>query len=166
MELCQHEIENLQMIMIGGGPEIDELRKKSQEMQGVSRLIFLGYVQPESLFKVIGAVDVGLMNLTKKAVQEVGPVTTRFATYAAFKIPVIANGLYIENYPDEISLGLSLVPPEDHRALADIILWLYNHPEERKEKADILHDFVIKKLTWNAVTKETLEIINCDKKLK
>jgi len=166
MELCQLEIQNLQMIMIGGGPEIDELRKKSQEMQGISRLIFLGYIQLESLFKVIGAVDVGLMNLTKKAVQEVGPVTTRFATYAAFKIPVIANGLYIENYPDEISLGLSLVPPEDPHALADMILWLYNHPEERKERANILHDFVQKKLTWNAVTKEILDVIKHDKKMK
>lgn len=166
MELCQHEIQNLQLIMIGGGPEIDKLRKKTQEMQGISRLIFLGYVQPESLFKVMGAVDVGLMNLTKKAVQEVGPVTTRFATYATFRIPVIANGLYIENYPDEISLGLSLVPPEDPRGLADTILWLYNHPKERKEKANILHDFVIKKLTWNTVTQEILEIINHDRKLR
>jgi len=103
------------------------------------------------------------MNLTRKAVQEVGPVTTRFATYATFRIPVIANGLYIENYPDEISLGLFFVPPEDPRALADMILWLYNHPEERKEKGDIIHDFVIKKLTWNAVTKEIVEIINRDK---
>ena len=166
MELCQHEIQNLQMIMIGGGPEINELRKKSQEMQGISRLIFLGYIQLESLFKVIGAVDVGLMNLTKKGLQDLGPVTTRFATYAAFKMPVIANSLYIENYPDELSQGLSLVPPEDPHALADMILWLYNHPEEREQRANILHDFVIKKLTWNAVTKEILDVIKHDKKMK
>jgi hypothetical protein len=43
---------------------------------------------------------------------------------------------------------------------------LYNHPAERKIKAKILHDFVMKKLTWNAVTKEILDIINHDKKLK
>jgi glycosyltransferase involved in cell wall biosynthesis len=166
MELCQHEMQNFQMIMIGGGPEIDELRKKSQEMQGISRLIFLGYVQPEILFDVMGTFDVGLMNLTKNGLQDLGPVTTRFATYAAFQMPVIANSLYIENYPDELSQGLSLVPPENPHALADIILWLYNHPAKRKKRAKILHDFVIKKLTWNAVTKEILDIINHDKKLQ
>ncbi|MCK4795023.1 MAG: glycosyltransferase, partial [Desulfobacteraceae bacterium] len=152
-----------QMIMIGGGLKIDELRKKSQEMQGISRLIFLGYVQPELLFDVMGAVDVGLMNLTINGLKDGGPVTTRFSTYAVFKIPVIANSLYMENYPDELSQGLSLVPPEDPQALAETILWLYNHPKERKEKADILHDFVTKKLTWNAVTKEIVEIIKNDK---
>jgi len=166
MELCQHKMQNLQMIMIGGGPEIDELRKKPQEMQVTSRLIFLGYVQPELLFDVMGAVDVGLMNLTKKGLKDGGPITTRFATYAAFQIPIIANNTYIENYPDEISRGLFLVPPEVPHALADIILWLYNHPEERKERANILHDFVQKKLTWNAVTKEILDVIKHDKKMK
>jgi len=71
--------------------------------------------------------------------------------------------MYIEGYQDDLIQGLSLVPPEDHRALADTILWLYNHPQERKEKANILHDFVVNKLTWNAVTKEILEIVNRDK---
>ncbi len=166
MELCLEGIPNLHMIMIGAGPEIDNLRNKSQEIHVNSRLIFLGYVQPESLFSVMGAVDVGLINLTKKGLQDLGPVTTRFATYAAFKLPIIANNMYIKGYADDLIQGLSLVPPEDPRALADVILWLYNHPKERKEKANILHDFVIKKLTWNAVTKEILDIINRDKKLQ
>ena len=166
MELCLEGIPNLHLIMIGAGPEIDNLRKKSQKIQVTKRITLLGYVQPEMLFAVMGAIDVGLMNLTLNGLKDGGPVTTRFATYATFRIPVIANGLYIENYPDEISLGLFLVPPEDPRALADMILWLYNHPEERKEKGDILHDFVQKKLTWNAVTKEIVEIINHDKKIK
>ncbi len=166
MKLCYEKISNLHMIMIGGGPEIDNLRNKIQERQGISRLIFLGYIHPELLFQITGAIDIGLMNLTKKGLKDGGPITTRFATYAAFQIPIIANNTYIENYPDEISRGLFLVPPEDPHALADIILWLYNHPEERKERANILHDFVQKKLTWNVVTKEILDVIKHDKKMK
>jgi len=166
LELCLEGIPNLHMIMIGAGPDIDNLRNKLQEIQTSSRLIFLGYVQPELLFNVMGAIDVGLMNLTKNGLQDLGPVTTRFATYAVFQMPVIANNLYLENYPEELAQGLSPVPPEDPHALADMILWLYNHPEEREARANILHDFVIKKLTWNAVTKEILEIIKHDKKLK
>ena len=166
MELCHKKVPNLHMIMIGAGPEVDNLLNKSQKRQVTKRITLLGYVQPELLFNVMGAVDVGLINLSKKGLQALGPVTTRFATYAAFQMPVIANSLFIENYPDELSQGLSLVPPEDPQALADMILWLYNHPEEREQRANILHGFVIKKLTWNAVTKEILDIINHDKKLQ
>ena len=164
MKLCQEEIAKLHMIMIGSGPETDNLRNMSQEMHLTSRLIFLGYVQPESLFEIMGAIDVGLMVLTKKGIQDLGPITTRFATYAAFEMPVIANDVYIEDYPQELRNGLSLVPPEDPQALADTMLWLYKHPKEREEKAKILHDFVVKKLTWDSVTGEILEIIKQDKK--
>lgn len=165
MKLCQEEMPNLYMIMIGSGPETDKLRNMAHEMRLTSRLIFLGYVQPESLFEVMGTVDVGLMVLTKKGLQDGGPISTRFATYAAFEMPVIANDVYIENYPQGLKNGLSLVPPEDPQALADAILWLYRHPKEREKKAKILHDFVVKKLTWDSVAGEILEIIKRDKKV-
>lgn len=166
LDICQKEIRELYLVLIGDGPEIESLKKKSERMQKTSSMIFLGNIQPEMLDNVMGMIDIGLMNLTKRGLEDLGPVTTRFATYAAFQIPVIANSTYIENYADEISRGLSLVPPEDSHALADMILRLFNNPEERKEKAKILHDFVIKKQTWNAVTKEILDIINHDEKLK
>lgn len=165
MKLCQQEITNLHMVMIGSGPETDNLRSMAQEMDLTSRLIFLGYVQPESLFEIMGAIDVGLMVLTKKGIRDGGPIATRFATYAAFVMPVIANDVYIENYPQELRNGLSLVSPEDPQALADTMLWLYRHPEEREEKAKIIHDFVAEKLTWDSVVGEILEIIKRDKKV-
>jgi glycosyltransferase involved in cell wall biosynthesis len=165
MKLCQEEVPTLYMIMIGSGPETDKLRSMSQEMNLTSRLIFLGYVQSESLFEIMGAIDVGLMVLTKKGVQDGGPIPTRFATYAAFEMPVIANDVYIEDYPKELRDGLSLVSPEDSQALADAILWLCRHPKEREKKAKILHDFVVKKLTWDSVAGEILEIIKRDKKV-
>ncbi|UCE07621.1 MAG: glycosyltransferase [bacterium] len=166
MELCQQQIPNLHMIMIGGGPEIAEFKKKAQEMRMISRIVFLGYVQPECLFEVMGAIDVGLMNMRLKGLVDLGPVTTRFATYAAFQMPVIANSTYMGNYPNELKQGLSVVPPENPQALSDMILWLYYHPEEGKAKAKILYDFVIRKLTWNAVAMEILDIIEYDGKLK
>jgi len=165
MKLCQEEMPNLYMIMIGSGPETDKLRNIAHQIHLTSRLIFLGYIQRELLFEVMGAVDVGLMVLTKKGIQDLGPITTRFATYAAFELPVIANDVYIDNYPQELRDGLLLVLPEDPQAIADTILWLYRHPKEREKKAKILHDFVVKKLTWDSVAKEILNIINHDKKM-
>lgn len=166
MKICQQELQDLFLILIGDGPEIENIKKISKKLHLTSKIIFLGYIQSEELFEVMGTIDVGLMNLTKKGLHDGGPVSTRFATYAAFKIPIIANNLYMENYPNELSQGLSLVPPENPHALADMILRLYNHPEERKEKAKILHGYVINNLTWNAVVKEILDIVNQKKRLK
>ncbi len=165
MKLCQEKIPNLHGIMIGSGPETGNLRNIAHEMHLTSRLIFLGYVQPEVLFEVMGAIDVALMVLTKRGIEDLGPITTRFATYAAFEMPVIANDVYIEDYPRELRDGLSLVPSEDPQALADTMLWLCKHPKEREEKAKILHDFVVKKLTWDSVAGEILKIIKRDKKI-
>ncbi len=107
----------------------------------------------------MGAIDVALMNLTADGLNDLGPVTTRFATYAAFQIPVIANSLNLENYPQELAKGLFTVPHEDPQALANKILWLYNHPEARKNNARILYNYVTKNLTWGFVSKEIQNII-------
>jgi glycosyltransferase involved in cell wall biosynthesis len=166
LEICQKQIPQIFLLMIGGGPELPKVQKIADIKGLTSKIIILGFVQPESLFEIIGAVDVGLMNLTKKGIQEAGPITTRFATYAAFQIPVIANDMYLNNYPDELIPGLSVVPPEDPHALVEMILWLFNHPEERKYKANILHNFVTKNLTWESVTREILDIIKKDSLLR
>ena len=137
------------------------------EMKGLSsNIITLGYVQPERLFEIIGAVDVGLMNLTREGLEDLGPITTRFATYASFRIPVIANNIYLNYYPEELTHGLDSVPPEDHYALADKIIWLYTHPEGREAKARILYDFVVNNLSWESVADKILNIIREDRKPK
>ena len=164
--LCRDKISHLRLVFVGDGPKANDLRKKVNESGLENKTVFTGYVQFEELASILPAFDVGLLIPTKKAIERYGPFSTKSSTYAIFRLPIIAAGFSLEGYPDELSRGLFLVPPEDPHALADIFLWLFNHPEERKEKGDILHDFVIKKLTWNAVTKEILDVIKHDKKMK
>lgn len=166
MKLCSDKIQHIYLIVIGGGPELENLKALAKLYRLNSNIIICGYIQPENLFEIMGAIDIGLINLTKKGLRDLGPVTTRFATYAAYQIPVIANNFYIEGYPEELTRGLLLVPPEEPQALAEMICWLYKHPEEMREKAKILHDFVLKNLTWNAVAKEILKTIVEDKNRK
>jgi len=159
MKLCSDKIPHLYLIIIGGGPELEKLKTLAKLYRLSSKIIFCGYIQPENLFEIMGAIDIGLINLTKKGLMDLGPITTRFATYAAYQLPVIANSLYIEGYPAELTRGLFLVPPEDPQALADTILWLYDHSDEKKGKAKILHDFVMRKLTWDSVANKILDIM-------
>jgi glycosyltransferase involved in cell wall biosynthesis len=159
ISLCRRLISNLCLIVIGEGPQSEHLIKRAIAEGIISKIINLGFVQPRGLYRIMGAVDLGLMNLTAEGLRDLGPVTTRFATYASYKIPVIANKLYLENYPEEIVKGLFSIPHEDPQAFADMIYWLYRHPDERRYHADIIYNFVAKKLTWEVIAKRIFEII-------
>jgi len=163
MSICKIQLPNLYLIIIGGGPDMPYIKQLAKRKGLSNKIVDLGFIQPKFLYKVMGAIDISLMNLTFKGLEDLGPITTRFATYAAFHTPVIANSQYLENYPQELTSGLFTVPPEDPQALAHRILWLYGHSEERKNNAKSLYDFVTKNLTWDFVSKEIQDIINYDK---
>jgi len=163
---CQDKIPNLYLILIGNGPIADELKKTVSELGLETKTIFTGYVHPENLGRILPALDVGLLIRSKEGTLRYGPASTKLPTYALFHLPVITAGFSLHGYPDELNQGLHLVPPEDPDSLADIILWLYNHPEERNHSAKVLHDFVIQNLTWDSVTREILNILMRDKKFR
>jgi glycosyltransferase involved in cell wall biosynthesis len=166
MNFCRIQLPNLYLIIIGGGPEMAYIKQISKRKRLASKIVELGFIQPNDLYRVMGAIDLSLMNLTAKGLKDLGPITTRFATYASYEIPVIANSLYLNNYPYKLTRGLFTVPHEDPEALGNKMIWLYNHPKERNKHAKILYDFVTKNLTWNMVSKEIRDIINYDKKNK
>lgn len=165
MSLCKIQLPNLYLIIIGGGPDVPYIKQIVKREGLSSKIVDLGFIQPNALYKVMGAIDVALMNLTADGLKDLGPVTTRFTTYAAFQIPVLANSLYLENYPQNLTKGLFTVPHEDPQAMKNMILWLYNHPKERKNNGRILFDFVTKNLTWDVVSKKILNIIDNDNRL-
>jgi len=164
--LSQSDIPHLYFAVIGDGPFLNELKNKVTELDLTKKTIFTGYLQPDKLAEVLPAADIGLSILNKAHSLTYGPVTTKLSTYAACHLSVVTTGFSLERYPEQLALGLHLVAPEDPRALADTILWLYNHPEERNRSAKVLHDFVIQNLTWDSVTKKILNIIKRDKKFR
>ena len=162
---CRKEIPELYLVIIGGGPMKDDIQKHVNELALEKRVIFTGFIQPEELSGILAAIDIGLLLRTKEGAMRYGPVSTKLATYAIQYLPVITAGYSLEGYPWELIQGLFLIRPEDHEALSDMIMWVYHHPRERKEKGKILHEFAREKLTWNYVTKEILDIMKNDEKL-
>jgi glycosyltransferase involved in cell wall biosynthesis len=152
------------LILIGDGPIAGDLKRNVRELGLEKKIIFFGYVHPENLGRILPALDIGLLIRSKEGTLRYGPVSTKLSTYAAYSLPVITSGSSLEGYPDELVQGLNMVIPGDPNPLADKILWLYNHPDERRNKAKILYDFVSENLTWESVTQEILSIINHDKK--
>jgi glycosyltransferase involved in cell wall biosynthesis len=165
MNLCKTKIIDLFLIIIGGGPGLPKIYKQADEKGILSRIINLGFIQSNDLFNVINAIDLGLMTLTREGLNDLGPITTRFATYASYGIPVIGNMLYLENYPKEIIKKLYTVPHENSCALSEKIIKIYNNPKERSKRAKSLQDYATNKLTWNAAAAEILEVVNMNKML-
>jgi glycosyltransferase involved in cell wall biosynthesis len=159
---CHEKIPHLYLILIGDGPIAGDLKRKVRELGLEKKIIFTGYVHPENLGRILPALDIGLLIRSKEGTFRYGPVSTKLSTYAAYHLSVVTAGFSLEGYPDQLAEGLNLVPPEDPSALADTIIWLYNHTEERQHGAKILHDFVINNLTWESVTREILDIVRKD----
>jgi len=161
---CHEKIPHLYLILIGNGPIASELKINVRELGLEKKTIFTGYVHPENLGRILPALDIGLLIRSKEGTLRYGPVSTKLSTYAAYSLSVITAGSSLEGYPDELVQGLNMVIPGDPHALADKILWLYNHPDDRRKKAEILHDFVINNLTWESVTEKILNIIRGGRK--
>ena len=159
---CQDLISELFLIVIGDGPLRSKIEKKAFELGLEKKIIFTGYIASEKLADILPALDIGLLILTKKHAASAGPVHTKLSTYAMYSLPIVTAAFSLKGYPEELFQGLYLVPPGNPSAMADKILYIYNNPKERSERAKILQDYAAEKLTWNAVTKKILDIIRHD----
>jgi len=64
ISLCKTQLPNLYLIIIGGGPDMQYIKQMVQSEGLSSKIVDLGFIRPDALFKVMGAIDIALMNLT------------------------------------------------------------------------------------------------------
>jgi glycosyltransferase involved in cell wall biosynthesis len=157
---CHNQISALYFVIVGEGPLISEVRDMVNKLCIKERTIFTGYIQPDKLSEILPAIHIGLLCLTKKNALRYGPITTKLSTYALHNLAVITAGTSLEGYPIELVQGLFLIPPENPHALANLLVHLYNHPDEREQRSKILYDFARKKLTWKQITRDILNVIS------
>jgi len=151
-------IPHLYFILVGG-PDVGPVQAQVRDLGLAERVKFLGFIPQERFAEVLPALDLGLMNLTPEAVRLHGPVHTKLASYAWYGVPVVSAGFTLAGYPEELHRGLFLAPPGNSRALADLIWWLYQNPAARHTVAAVLHEFAVRKLTWNSIAQDILSIM-------
>jgi glycosyltransferase involved in cell wall biosynthesis len=159
MAACLPHIRDLVFIIVGSGPGLEQVKGEAAALGLADRVLLTGFLQQEEFARVLPAMDVGLMSLTKVAVLEHGPIHTKMATYASFTLPVITAGYSLEGYPEEVRRGVWLVPPEDAESLAAMILRLYQNPVDGEMRAQSLRRYVMQRLTWQAVASGILAIM-------
>ena len=150
-------------IVVGEGPELPVLKDYVENLQLQDYILFAGFIDEKKLHNYLPAFDLGIIPLTKESTELYGSLPTKFATYACYNLAVITTRSDLSGYPKEIKAGLTMFSPEDSQELSRVILSLYDNPQERQKRASILHDFVVKNLTWEAVTKQIIDLMKKNK---
>jgi glycosyltransferase involved in cell wall biosynthesis len=157
--LYSNKVPKLFLLFIGDGPLKSDLMRKTYAFGLKSSVLFTGYVESKSLGSYLPAMDVGLCLGDKKFSSLYGSISTKIATYGVYGVPVIVSAASFEGYPETLLKSLSVVPPEDVRALANQIERLSLNRKELNEKAEMLHEFAKKEMTWDASAAKILEVI-------
>jgi glycosyltransferase involved in cell wall biosynthesis len=156
--LCRPDVPELYLLFVGDGPMKSALIRKTSAMGFEDRTLFTGYVEPEALGTCLPAMDVGLCPGDHHFNRMYGPITTKIATYGVYQVPAIVSAVSLAGHPERLQRSLLAVPPEDAAALAGMIRRLHRNRAELQERAEMLHAFAAREMTWNTVAAKVLRL--------
>jgi len=132
-EVRRRGVRGVRFVFIGEGGQRERLIQRSRSEGLTECTSWVPLVPKEELARLLPRMDVGLMILKNVPSFYYGTSPNKFFDYIACGLPVL------NNYPGwlaemirEHGCGLA-VPPDDPKAFADAVLWLRDHPDERRE---------------------------------
>ena len=78
MAACRALIPHLFFIIVGGGPSLEQVKRQAADLGLADRVVFTGFLPPEEFARVLPAMDVALMPLTKAAAWNTAPSTPKW----------------------------------------------------------------------------------------
>lgn len=131
VELNARSRPEIEFVLIGDGKCKPALQQRAAA-ENLDNVRFMDPVAKTELHALLQKSDVGLMILANVPAFYYGTSPNKFFDYIAAGIPVLNNypGWLAEIITRE-GAGIA-VPPEDPNAFADALLYLADHPEERK----------------------------------
>lgn len=137
--------DDVHFMVIGDGPFRDPVQRLAREL-GVDAFVeFTGPLYGGELVDRIASGDIGLVTLRNT---RHGAMSTAVKTmeYMAFALPVVQYDLLEGRRTAE---GASLyAEPDDPVDLAEKVLWLADHPEERRELGQRGRERIVSELAW------------------
>lgn len=130
-ELKKRTRDDIKIAFIGDGRVKPELMKRAGE-EGLTNCLFFNPVPKTVLNKIVSSADVGLMVLKNVPAFYYGTSPNKFFDYIASGLPVINNYPgWLADMIGENRCGV-VVPPDNASAFADALIYLADHPEERR----------------------------------
>lgn len=151
------EIPELQLLLIGDGPERENLKRMIRERGVDDRVTMRGMIPMEEVAQVMSTIDLGIV---PKRADTFGneAFSTKIMEFMMMEVPVLAARTRIDEYYFSDSL-IEFFRSGDADDLRAKILHLRNHPERRAELAAASEAF-IQQNHWDVRKQEYLAFVD------
>ena len=124
------KIENVGLIVVGEGPERENLKQRAKRIGVSKRIYFAGQCSKEETLALIAAGDVFVLNSTYEGLPHV------VLEAMSLGLPVVATA--VGGTPEVVKEGYNgrLIPPSDTEYLYNVLLELISSPSELKRLAE------------------------------
>jgi glycosyltransferase involved in cell wall biosynthesis len=149
LESAKHIVEyrqDVQFAIVGGGTDVENLKKMSAEMGLGDYVDFYGRVDDETLVDVLNTADV-CVNPDKPTVMNNLSTMNKIMEYMALKKPIVQYDLK-EGRVSAQTASL-YANNTDTKDFADKITWLLDNEKDRKTMGEYGYQRIINELSWD-----------------
>jgi glycosyltransferase involved in cell wall biosynthesis len=151
--------QDVQFAIVGGGTELENLIRKTNQMGLNDYIDYYGRVDDETMLDILNTADV-CVNPDRPTRMNNLSTMNKIMEYMALKKPIVQYDLKEGRFSaQDASLYAANTCTKD---FADKILWLLDHPMERTARGEFGYNKVIKELSWNF---ESLKLVDFYKKV-
>jgi glycosyltransferase involved in cell wall biosynthesis len=146
--------QDIQFAIVGGGTELDKLKKMAESLRIADYVDFYGRVDDETMVDVLNTSDV-CVNPDRPTVMNDLSTMNKIMEYMALKKPIVQFDLKEGKYSaKEASIYAKNTDTTD---FAEKIEWLIDHSDERVKMGDYGYKRVITELSWEYESKKLVE---------
>ena len=153
---CLSHLGNLRLDLIGRF-EPASLEAELQKMRGYERVRFLGWLQPEEVYKYLAQANIGLVCLHPEPRYAIS-LPVKLFEYMAAGLPVIASNFPLWKEIIEGNECVITVDPLNPKAIAEAIEYLLTHPDEARRMGENGRQAVLEKYNWETEGKKLLAL--------
>jgi glycosyltransferase involved in cell wall biosynthesis len=151
--------QDVQFAIVGGGTELENLKRKTVQMGLNDYIDYYGRVDDETMIDILNTADV-CVNPDRPTKMNNLSTMNKIMEYMALKKPIVQFDLKEGRFSaQDASLYATNTCTKD---FADKILWLLDHPKERMVRGEFGYNKIINELSWNF---ESLKLVNFYKKV-
>lgn len=155
--------QDVQFAIVGGGTDVEKLKKLSESMGLSAYVDFYGRVDDETMVDVLNTADI-CVNPDKPTVMNNLSTMNKIMEYMALKKPIVQFDLK-EGRVSAQATSLYAIN-DDTKDFADKMMWLLDNEAERKKMGDFGYDRIINELSWNHEKDKLLSVYQRVLKIK
>lgn len=134
-ELKKMERPDIVLAFIGNGKQKEKLQKRARD-ESLDNCRFYDPIPKKDLRDIVASVDAGMMILANVPAFYYGTSPNKFFDYIAAGLPVFCNYPgWMADMIQSRKCGVA-VEPDNPKAFADALVWLADHPAERREMGE------------------------------